>query len=152
MQYIFGILEAHWLTQCGFCWCYLKSYSKLPQPSVKSYKYSRESSTAINSSKLSHNQSLLIRNKWKIWLFVFLIVWLLLYWHYPLFCQCVDYWYRCLLKFFIFNNSYKSKGRFLSWNHNPRTRQSAHDFFVILSNKKVSCWVYFVTILFNFGH
>ena len=96
---------------------------------VKSYKYSRESSTAINSSKLSHNQSLLIRNKWKIWLFVFLIVWLLLYWHYPLFCQCVDYWYRCLLKFFIFNNSHKSKGRFLSWNHNPRTRQSAHDLF-----------------------
>jgi hypothetical protein len=30
---------------------------------VKNYKYSRESSTAINSSKLSHNQSLLIRNK-----------------------------------------------------------------------------------------
>ena len=34
MQYIFGILEAHWITQCGFCWCYLKNYSKLPQPSV----------------------------------------------------------------------------------------------------------------------
>ena len=34
MQYIFGILEAHWLTQCRFCWWCLKSYLKLLQPSV----------------------------------------------------------------------------------------------------------------------
>ena len=119
---------------------------------VKNYKYSRESSTAINSSKLSHNQSLLIRNKWKIWLFVFLIVWLLLYWHYPLFCQCVDYWYRCLLNFFIFNNSYKSKGRFCPETTTQEPDKVPMTFFVILSNKKVSCWVYFVTMLFNFGH
>ena len=34
MQYIFGILEAHWLIQYGFCWWCLKSYLKLPQPSM----------------------------------------------------------------------------------------------------------------------
>ena len=36
MRYIFEILEAHWLTQCGFCSCYLKNHLKLPQPSVQS--------------------------------------------------------------------------------------------------------------------
>ena len=34
MQYIFGILEACGLTLCKFCRCYLKSYLRLPQPSV----------------------------------------------------------------------------------------------------------------------
>ena len=34
MQYIFGILETCWSTLARCCWWYLKSYQKLPQPTV----------------------------------------------------------------------------------------------------------------------
>ena len=56
MQYMFGILEAHWITQCWFCWCYLKTYLKLPQPSVQSIDLNRYFCIPLNLRVILHER------------------------------------------------------------------------------------------------